>query len=216
MLKFENVDFSYGEKNVLSDFNFEAEEKTSTAILGPSGFGKTTLMNLACGLIKPKNGIITPFAAEKPSFVFQENRLLSWYTALGNLTAVNIEKSRAQTYLEKVGLEHEGDKFPTELSGGMQRRLSIARALAFGGDAFYFDEPLQGLDLKTSEEILDLLKTETAGKTLLLITHSPKEAFTLCDRIVLVGESPLEIKADVKKSDFEHEEALAEFIKSRI
>ena len=214
MLRFENVSFSYGKKEILSGFSFEAKDGEVTALLGASGLGKTTVLNLASGLYEPKSGKITPAFAERASFLFQENRLLPWYTALQNLTVLGIPEERAKEYLQKVGLAGEEKEFPFALSGGMQRRLSLARTLAFGGDVFYLDEPLQGLDIKTSGEILALLKRELSGKTALLITHSPSEAFTLADRIVLVGKRPLETLADVPKDRFQSEEELKKFIAS--
>lgn len=215
MLEFKNVSFSYGEKNVLENFSFSVKDGEITAILGPSGFGKTTLLELASGFLKPKSGEIFPFS-EKPTFVFQEDRLLPWATALENLLAVNIEKSRAAEYLEKVGLSDSAEKYPDELSGGMCRRLAIARALAFGGKVFFLDEPLRGLDIKTAAEILELIKSEISGKTALIITHSPAEAFSLAERIVVVGGEPLEIKADILKSDFSSEEELFAFLEKTI
>ncbi len=215
MLEFKNVDFSYGEKKILENFSFSVNEETSTAILGPSGFGKTTLFGLASGFLKPKNGKITPFEG-KTAFIFQEDRLLPWFTALENLTAVNIKKSKALEYLEKVGLSDSADKYPDELSGGMCRRLAIARALAFGGEVYLFDEPLRGLDIKTAGEILELIKSETFGKTLLIITHSPKEAFLLSERILVAGGSPFGIISDRKKDDFSDENELSAFLESVI
>lgn len=215
MLEFKNVDFSFKDKTILENFSFSVEKGVSTAVLGPSGFGKTTLLNLAAELLSPEKGEIIPFD-EKPTFIFQEDRLLPWFTALENLTAVNIEKERALLYLEKVGLGDSADKYPEELSGGMCRRLSIARALAFGGNVFFFDEPLRGLDIKTSKEVLSLIKEETAGKTSFIITHSPSEAFALSERIVVAGGSPLKIKADIPKSDFSDENELLEFLKTVI
>ena len=215
MLEFIDVDFSFDEKILLKNFSFSAEKGVSTAILGPSGFGKTTVLNLAAGFLKPKSGKIIPFDG-KASFIFQEDRLLPWLTVLENLTAVNIEKEKAIKYLEKVGLSDSMDKYPEELSGGMCRRLAIARSLAFGGEIFFFDEPLRGLDIKTASEILELIKAETAGKTLFIITHNPKEAFFLSDRIVVAGKNPFEIIADKNKSDFPDENSLSEFLESVI
>ena len=215
MLEFENVSFSYGEKKILEDFSFSAKEGEATAILGPSGFGKTTLLELAAGFLKPQSGKIAPFSG-KASFIFQEDRLLPWKTALENLLAVNVSKERALEYLEKVGISDSAEKYPEELSGGMCRRLAIARALAFGGEAFFFDEPLRGLDIKTSSEILELIKADTSGKTAFIITHSPAEAFYLCERIIVAGGKPFEIKADVLKSDFSSEEELAAFLEKTI
>ena len=215
MLEFKNVSFSYGEKKVLENFSFSVNEGEATAILGPSGFGKTTLLELAAGFLKPQNGIIVSFF-EKPTLIFQEDRLLPWANALENLLAVNVEKETAFAFLKKVGLSDSFEKYPDELSGGMCRRLAIARALAFGGEVFFFDEPLRGLDIKTSAEILELIKNEISGKTSLIITHSPAEAFALCDRIVVAGGEPFEIKADVSKTDFASEEELSAFIEKII
>lgn len=216
MLEFCKVNFAYGEKCVLEDFSFAAKEGVSTAILGPSGYGKTTFLELACGHLAPKSGKIIPFEHEKCSFIFQEDRLLPWFTAAENLAAVNIPKEKAKEYLGKVGLLEAADKYPDELSGGMCRRLAIARALAFGGDVFFFDEPLRGLDIKTSAEVLELIREEISGKTALIITHSPAEAFRLCDRIVVAGGEPFEITADRPKSDFADENELEEFLKNII
>lgn len=215
MLEFENASFSYGEKKILENFSFSLKEGTSVSILGPSGYGKTTLLNLAAGFLRPESGKVS-LAKEKTAVIFQEDRLLPWYTALENLTAVNIEKEKALEYLEKVGLSDCADKYPDELSGGMCRRLAIARALAFGGKICLFDEPLRGLDVKTSAEILELIITEISGKTSLVITHNPKEAFSLSERIVVVGKSPLQIIADRNKSDFSDEKAFSYFIESVI
>lgn len=215
MLEFRNVGFSYGEKEIFKDFSFSLEEGTSTAILGPSGYGKTTFLELASGFLKPQSGIVTPFCG-KPTFVFQEDRLLPWYTALENLTAVNIGKEKALEYLEKVRLSDCADKYPDELSGGMCRRLSIARALAFGGDVYLFDEPLRGLDIKTSAEILELIKSETTGKTSLIITHNPKEAFLLSEKIIIAGKNPFVIIAERNKSDFSDEKIFTDFLESVI
>ena len=215
MLEFRNVSFSYGEKEIFKDFSFSLKEGTSTAILGPSGYGKTTFLELASGFLKPQSGIVTPFCG-KPTFVFQEDRLLPWYTALENLTAVNIGKEKALEYLEKVGLSDCADKYPDELSGGMCRRLSIARALAFGGDVYLFDEPLRGLDIKTSAEILELIKSETTGKTSLIITHNPKEAFLLSEKIIIAGKNPFVIIAERNKSDFSDEKIFTDILESVI
>ena len=215
MLEFQNVSFAFGEKNILENFSFLIKDGEATAVLGHSGFGKTTILELAAGFLKPQSGKIIPFS-EKPTFVFQEDRLLPWKNVLGNLLALNIEKERALDFLKKVGLSDSLEKLPSELSGGMCRRLAIARALAFGGEVFFFDEPLRGLDIKTSAEILELIKKEIFGKTAVIITHSPAEAFSLCERIVVVGKNPLEILADVPKSKFASEEELSAFLEKII
>lgn len=207
MLKFDNVSFSYGNETVFENFSFAASDGEAVAVLGHSGCGKTTLMELASGMLKPFSGNIAPFSASRPAFIFQENRLLPWKTVLENITFAGAEQSRAAEYLGKVGLSGCENKFPDELSGGMSRRLAIARALAYGGDCFFIDEPLHGLDIKTSGEVLSLIKDEIRGKSALIITHSFEEAFALCDRIVIARGAPFAIAADFKKSEFESLEA---------
>ncbi len=207
MLRFDNVSFSYGNEAVFDGFSFSAKGGEATAVLGHSGCGKTTFIELASGMLKPFSGSVTPFEAARPAFIFQEDRLLPWKTVLENITFVGAPPERAQEYLAKVGLAGCESKFPDELSGGMSRRLSIARALAFCGDCFFIDEPLHGLDIKTSGEVLSLIKEEIRGKSAIVITHSLEEAFALCDRIIIARGAPFTIAADFKKSEFESFEA---------
>ncbi|MGI6378083.1 ABC transporter ATP-binding protein [bacterium] len=206
MLKFKNVSFSY-ENELFKNFNFEAQVNETTCILGPSGSGKTTLLKLAAGLIKPQSGVVESFTG-RASFVFQEEVLLPWFSALKNIELLGVSEKTALEFLKEFGLEEAKDLFPAELSGGMKRRLSIARALAYGGDVFYLDEPAQGLDIKTMEKSLNILKSKIEGKSVLLITHNLEEAFLLADRIVVVGERPLVIKGDFRKSDFKNVDEL--------
>lgn len=213
MLKFEGVDFAYGGKAVLKNFGFSAKENARTCVLGPSGCGKTTLFSLGAGLLEPSAGEITQFEGSRPSFIFQEDRLLPWLTAKENLTALGIDRGRAEEFLRRVGLSDAGEKYPEELSGGMKRRLAIARALAFGGDAFFFDEPLRGLDIKTSGEILSLLGSEISGRSALIITHSPAEAFALGDWITVVSGPPLRVLASAPRNAFPEAFALEEYVR---
>ncbi len=207
MLRFDNVSFSYGNEAVFDGFSFSAKGGEATAVLGHSGCGKTTFMELASGMLKPFSGSVILLEAARPAFIFQEDRLLPWKTVLENITFVGAPPERAQEYLAKVGLAGCESKFPDELSGGMSRRLSIARALAFCGDCFFIDEPLHGLDIKTSGEVLSLIKEEIRGKSAIVITHSLEEAFALCDRIIIARGAPFTIAADFKKSEFESFEA---------
>lgn len=216
MLKFENVCFCYKSEPVFYNFNLCLNENEVTAVLGHSGCGKTTFMELACGMLKPSSGSITPFSANRPSYIFQENRLLPQSTAAENLAFVGAAAERSAEYIRKTGLSGNENKLPGELSGGMSRRLAIARALAFGGDCFFIDEPLHGLDIKTSREILLLMREELCGKTALIITHSPEEAFLLCDRILIAGGPPFRISADIRKDKFESLEEFKKFVQSMI
>lgn len=207
MLKFENVSFCYNDEPIFQNFSLSVSENEVTGVLGHSGCGKTTLMQIAAGLIKPAAGKITPFGAKRPSFIFQEDRLLPWLSAAENLSFVGTDSACIKEYLAKTGLAESSDKLPNELSGGMSRRLSIARALAFGGDCFFIDEPLHGLDIKTSAQILELIRCEISGKSALIITHSLEEAFFLCDRILITDGAPFHITADLRTSEFKSLEA---------
>lgn len=215
MLKFNKVSFSYGDKTILSDFELKMADGERTAVLGPSGSGKTTLMKLAAGLEKAKSGAVEA-SFKKASFLFQEDRLLPWCTAKENITFVGASDKLSQKLLDSAGIGEYSDKLPEELSGGMKRRLAIARALAVDADTFFIDEPLHGLDLKSAKDMLGLIAEKIEGKSALIITHSPEEAFKLAQRIIIVGERPLKILADRKISDFKDEEELKQFVKSVI
>lgn len=201
MPEFRDVSLSFDGRVILDRFSFSLEEGTRTAILGTSGSGKTTILRLVFGLRKPDSGTVGSFSG-KPSFLFQDDRLLPWSSALGNLTALGIPPERAKEYLAKVGLTGEEDKLPEELSGGMKRRLAITRCFAHGGDTFYLDEPLQGLDIKTAGDVLAFMAGELRGKSALLITHNPEEALTLADRVVIVSGPPLQVVSDRPSAEY--------------
>jgi ABC-type nitrate/sulfonate/bicarbonate transport system ATPase subunit len=207
MPEFRDVSLSFDGRVILDRFQFSLAEKTRTAILGTSGSGKTTVLRLASGLQKPDSGTAGSFSG-KASFLFQDDRLLPWSSALENLTALGIPPERAKEYLAKVGLAGEEEKLPEELSGGMKRRLAIARCFAHGGDVFYLDEPLQGLDIKTAGDVLAFMAGELRGKSVLMITHNPEEALALADRVVIVSGPPLQVVSDRPASGFSGPEEL--------
>ncbi len=215
MLKFSGVSFSYGDKTILSDFDLSVNGGERVAVLGHSGSGKTTLMKLAAGLEKAQSGTVEA-SFKKVSFLFQEDRLLPWCTAKENLTFVGVPEELARELLDKVGIGDYSDKLPEELSGGMKRRLAIARALSLDADMFFIDEPLHGLDINSVKSMLDLLSGKIEGKSALIITHSPEEAFKLAQRIIIVGERPLKILDDRNILDFKDEEELKQFVKNVI
>lgn len=215
MIKADHICFSYGNEVIFSDFSFSVNEGETTCILGHSGCGKSTLISLLSGMALPQSGTVES-SFEKPSFLFQEDRLLPWSTAKENITVTGVPDGDAERYLELVGLSDAGLKKPDELSGGMSRRLSIARCFAYGGDVYFMDEPLRGLDMKTSGDILSFMKSELSGKTAVVVSHLVEEAFVLADRIVTMKGSPSVITADVRKSDFGSEKELREFIRRKI
>ncbi len=191
MIRLERVTKKYEGKAVLDDLTFMLPEGKAVCILGPSGCGKTTLLEIISGITVPDAGTVNG-GRSGGTHVFQDDRLLPWCTALENITLTGAGKSRAETYLEKLGLDKEDmKKLPDELSGGMKRRVAIARALAYGGDYYYLDEPMQGLDIKTAQSVLQVIREELLGKTAVIVTHSPEEAGLLADEAVVVNGPPI-------------------------
>lgn len=211
MIALHRVTKSFGEKDILSDFSWTLPEDQTTCLLGPSGCGKTTLLRIAAGLLAPDSGQVS-LSPQRCSFVFQEDRLLPWYDALANLTVLGIDPHRAIQALGDVLLGDETHTMPDQLSGGMRRRLAIARALAYGGDCFFLDEPLRGLDPATAAPVLHAMRDKLQGKTTLLITHSPDEALALGERLVLVEGPPVRIVQEADTESFVNAEALKEWM----
>jgi NitT/TauT family transport system ATP-binding protein len=144
MIKLKHVSAGYPGKEVLHRLNLTLPEKGAAAIMAPSGYGKTTLLRVLAGLLQPSAGEITGLQGKKVSFLFQEDRLLPWLTAEKNVEIVS-DKEKARFWLQAMEIDGPG-LYPHEMSGGMQRRVALARAMAFGGDVLLLDEPFKGLD----------------------------------------------------------------------
>ena len=172
MIEFEHVQAGYPDKPIFLDLNAVFPEQGAVALMGPSGFGKTTLLRLIAGLIKPAAGKINGLENQKIAFMFQEDRLLPWLSALKNVEIVSDEK-KAKFWLSQMEIE-EIEKYPREMSGGMQRRVSLARAMAFEGDILLLDEPFKGLDADLRKRIAEKIRGK-AGLTILSI-HDREEA----------------------------------------
>ncbi len=187
MIRLQSITVSYGEQTVLKNMDLAVPAGGRIALMGPSGCGKTTLLHLVAGLIKPGSGELRT-EPDRIAFLFQEPRLLPGRTAAENVNAVLSDRQKtmpeAMKWLSAVGLSEAAGKYPHELSGGMQQRVSLARALAYDGDILLLDEPLKGLDEDTKEDMIRLLNTHTAGKTLLLATHDREEALRLADTVL--------------------------------
>ena len=193
MLKITNLSFSFDKKKIFDNFSMELKKGEILALMGPSGCGKTTLLGLASGILKPQKGEIEN-NAQKIACVFQEPRLFPWLTVKGNLLAVMNEKDEnalqiVEECLSLVELEDAIDKYPRELSGGMKSRVSLARALAYGGDLFLLDEPFAALDeaLRStlSVKIKDYLRER--GASAILVTHGKEDAEQIADRILTLS-----------------------------
>lgn len=182
----EGVCRAFDGRPVLQNLCLTLPDKGAVCFFGPSGCGKTTLLRLICGLDRPDAGRVHIPKGTRFACHFQEDRLLPWYTAAENLRLVGAEPAH---WLNKVHLADAASLYPHELSGGMRRRLSLARALAHESDVLVLDEPVRELDDATAEAMLELIRQEQGNRLLLLVTHDRTQAEKLGCRIL---EFPLD------------------------
>ena len=195
----EGVRFAYEGKLVVDDFTLALPERGGVCLFGPSGCGKTTALRLLAGLERPDAGRVVGMEGKRVAMMFQEDRLLPWYTLRENLLLgmgkrADVEKNGegdALAWLDAVGLAGEAGRRPGELSGGMRRRAALARALARGGDVLMLDEPLKELDDANRQRLVGLIREQARGKLLVLVTHDREVAEALCDTVVLCQGPPL-------------------------
>ncbi|KAA9161810.1 ABC transporter ATP-binding protein [Amycolatopsis acidicola] len=205
-----------GAHTAVRDLSFTVETGELACIVGPSGCGKSTMLRCIAGLIKPTGGTISLHGDKVEgvpgdlAVVFQDysRSLFPWLTVAGNvefpLRSAKIpradRRARAREALESVGLSAAARKYPWQLSGGMQQRVSIARALASRPALLLMDEPFASVDAQTRFELEDLLRRvkQQQGSTVLLVTHDIDESVYLGDRVLVLSKSPASIVADLK------------------
>lgn len=187
---------------VIENLNIKFYERENISIIGPSGCGKTTLINILSGILKPDSGKIENFKNKKISFIFQEDRLLPWFTALENVLSVNNNVQKADEVFKTLELTGCKNKLPNQLSGGMRQRVSIARAILFDGDIFILDEAFKGIDEKLKIKIMTILKEIVKDKLCISITHNLEEAVFFSDKIIIVSGPPLKIKKTIYLNKF--------------
>ena len=188
----------------------QVEEGQFVSIVGPSGCGKSTFLKIVDGLLPDYEGEIDVLQREKGrahSMVFQDSALFPWYTVVANvaygLTCQGMKKTaayaRVQPFIKMVGLEGFEKKYPYQLSGGMQQRANLARALSVDPEILLMDEPFAALDAQTRELMqAELLRIwSEARKTVLFITHQIDEAIYLSDRVLVMSARPGRILADI-------------------
>ena len=196
---------------VIDKIDLNIPENKITVILGRSGCGKTTLLRLVAGLENFEQGEIIGVESKRKAYVFQEDRLMPWLDVKSNITfgihKNEINNSRINEIIETVGLEKFYNAYPSQLSGGMKQRVSIARAFAYNPDFIMMDEPFSALDYFTREQMQnELLRIHERLKcSILFVTHSIDEALILGDKIVVLEKgiikSQYEIKEDSNKRD---------------
>ncbi len=184
MLRLTDLSFSYHDgKRILSSFSLTVKAGERVALCGSSGCGKTTLLRLICGLESPDSGTIERTDHEVCSVVFQEDRLLMQKTALEN-AAIHADKDTAARWLRQFGLEDVLHQPVHLLSGGMRRRVAIARAAAYGGDLLLLDEPFQGIDEERKHDMMALLAAAYKDKIIVFTTHDTAEIEAFATRVV--------------------------------
>ncbi|MEI0747546.1 ATP-binding cassette domain-containing protein [Brachyspira pulli] len=200
IFKLENINLSYKNLIIFKNFNIEFHLNKINVILGSSGCGKTSLLNIISSNIDKND----------KAFVYQEPRLLNFFNSYKNIEYVLKDKIKNQkeidkkikSSLEMVGLKDNIYSKPNELSGGMKQRLSLARALAYDSNFILMDEPLQGQDIKKKKELIDIIKKIqlSTNKTFFYVTHDVSEAIMLGDYLYILSN-----KSEYTKLIYERE-----------
>lgn len=186
-IRLEDISKSFQGRPVISHFSMDFADGGITVLMAPSGAGKTTLLRIIAGLEKPDKGrVILDFPGNKIAVVFQEPRLFPWLTTIENITVpTGADRRTAESLLREFHMEEAFSLYPSELSGGMQRRVALARAFAYGG-ALLLDEPFNGLDETLIREITGRIKKYGELFPVILVTHNSEEARLTEGRIVKV------------------------------
>ncbi len=206
-LQVKDISKNYNGNVLFGNFNLEFSEGTITCILGPSGCGKTTLLNIVGKIITPDSGNLIGFEDKLFSYVFQEPRLLPWKTVGGNIEFVLSRelsaaerKARSEELIRLVELDGFANYYPSQLSGGMRQRVSIARSFACPSDIILMDEPLSGLDIALKHNLirwfLQIWKSDR--RTVIFVTHDVDEALLLGNEIIVLSQAPAQIVAHEK------------------
>ncbi len=216
MISLVNVNKKYDDSDILKNFNISFEENKISCLFGPSGVGKTTIVNIASSLTPIDSGKLTGTENATFSYVFQEPRLLQWYSVYDNinfvLKDVYDEKKRVSiinNYIDMVDLKGYENYKPSALSGGMRQRVSLARAFAYPSNFLILDEPFKGLDLKLKIEMISLFQKlwNESKRTVLFITHDVDEAVTLSNSIYIINKRPVEIINKINMDNIDINEA---------
>ena len=189
-----NLEFNYKDQTVITDLSLEIADGGILCVMGESGCGKTTLLGILTGRLKPKNGEIQGISGKRIGMVFQENRLLEEFSAESNILLgcdrgfypfdggdsrhwKKAEKRKhIDEHLRMVGLEEASKEKVKNLSGGMKRRVAIVRAMMSDCDILVMDEPFQGLDEKNRRKAIAYIRQYKGERTLLLVTHEKEDA----------------------------------------
>lgn len=195
----------------LRDVNFQVGQGEFVVVVGPSGCGKSTLLQIVAGLEPATSGqvlldgqSVTHWGAER-TLIFQSPNLFPWLTAEKNVAfglrmagrSPSDRQRIAKKALDRMGLSAAGDLYPHELSGGMQQRVALARALVLDPRVLLMDEPLASVDALLRSRLQGEIRASCAGKTVLFVTHSIREALILADRVVILSPQPGTVRREM-------------------
>jgi NitT/TauT family transport system ATP-binding protein len=202
-ISFEKISRSFGAYTAVDGIDLEINVGKFVSVVGPSGCGKSTLLNLAAGLIAPSQGSVSIFGQpltnlnKRATYMFQQDALLPWKTVIENVGLGlrfrgTFSEAKAREWVDRVGLSAFADKFPSQLSGGMRKRVAMAQCWIVDPDILLMDEPFSALDIHTrmrmEGELLDLWTG--SPKTILFVTHDLEEALSLSDEVVVLSAGP--------------------------
>ena len=206
-MKLKNICKSYGQLNVFENFSLEIEMGEILCVLGESGGGKTTLLNILAGLTNFSGE--TEQTPEKISYIFQEARLLPHLTARENIAFVGGEKERVEELLEKTELKDKADRRPSELSGGEKQRVAFARAFLVDFELLLMDEPFSSLDtglkIRLMKAFAELWKEKKQTASAVFVTHDIEEALMLADRVVVLKGGKIAYEQRIARKEFPSE-----------
>lgn len=200
MISLKNINKKYGDKTIFENFNLEIKKGEILGILGESGSGKTTLLNILSGLTDFEGTIENNF--NKKSMVFQNDRLVPNLKVKENILLIN-KNANVDEILQKVGLLKSKDEYIKNLSGGMARRVALARALSYDAPILLLDEPFINLDLALKLKLINVVKEYSQDKTVVFVTHDIKEAVLLSNRIMVLSDGKKVFDKENTSSDME-------------
>ncbi|HEX7674546.1 MAG TPA: ABC transporter ATP-binding protein [Bdellovibrio sp.] len=238
IIRLQDVTVTFDSQTVLKSVDLEIKAGESFVIVGPSGQGKTVLLKTLSGLITPQNGkvfveqqdwlTLSPKQRlpllKKMGILFQKNALFDSLTCIENIAfplreTTDLEESeitkKAEYFLEAVGISHARDLFPDEISGGMQKRLGIARALALDPEIIFYDDPTAGLDPITSKKIIELIikLKKQKGSTVIAVTNDMNRAYQLADRIAMVVDEKVLITGTPEQTKNHRDPRVHQFVR---
>lgn len=220
-IEIKDLSKSYEGKQIFKNFSLTLESKKVNSIIGASGGGKSTLLNIIAGLLEKDSGSVFGVNEEEISYIFQEDRLLEWLTVRENIEIFiynYYSREEAEKVIDKIfnmlNIKDTLNEYPAKLSGGMKQRVNIARALIKPSKVILMDEPFKSLDYKTKYLIIKELKSifQKEDRMVIFVTHDVDEAIFMEGNIYVLGGRPFEIKGVFKEQLEENKEKIIKLI----